>query len=548
MAPPSPFQTIPSAHMQTVLPGAQGRLPPPAVDRRRQSSGPGRRATSSGGRALPRYEPLQSAEPVRGGPFSSFAEPAAASPGPGRTWLLPCLGIGVVVVLCVGCAAAFFARSRAVGGPIGTFRELVLAKTTSSAPEATSLAPVAPVAVVAATSTTTAQAHEYDCNIEFANWRHGWSYSKKDWCCRNFDRGCPGSPTQAPFDCSIGFIKAWTPLKRRWCCEHEHLGCPPTTTTSTATTSTFNQTDTSEKKASHKASESFDCESGFAHRAQEWSKLKQRWCCEHKKLGCPAQSTLRPRSTTRERTSPRPQPSSTRHAPSKAPAPTTTPATTTRQTSTREATATLTSSTAVAATTTARTEGCDKICKFENRLASCRKRVAYSVKHQFPGKDDACAKAHKLLLDQCPICSDCPLADLRLRNDRCRAEHSSEGEGSSGTESSTKEERAASARAPETSTRASEVRKPAAHDKAELRPTTACKRLCSMDNRSTSCFEHVRRATKKLQPIRRHAVRSPCLVAHDLVLQQCPTCGECTAAGAGCGHAAGLRGTKRLEG
>lgn len=44
--------------------------------------------------------------------------------------------------------------------------------------------------VSASDTVVTAASVPFDCDAGFWNWQKGWSYAKKDYCCRNFQRGC----------------------------------------------------------------------------------------------------------------------------------------------------------------------------------------------------------------------------------------------------------------------------------------------------------------------------------------------------------------------
>lgn len=49
-----------------------------------------------------------------------------------------------------------------------------------------------------------------------------------------------------------------------WWCARCNRGCPTTTSTTPA----------------------YDCNAGFANWKSDWSRIKKRWCCEHKQRGC----------------------------------------------------------------------------------------------------------------------------------------------------------------------------------------------------------------------------------------------------------------------
>jgi len=74
----------------------------------------------------------------------------------------------------------------------------------------------------------------FNCADDFAEWKAGWSVSKKQWCCNIHGRGCPENgegyePAPASqYDCNSGFanwVKGWSVPKKTWCCQYAHKGC-----------------------------------------------------------------------------------------------------------------------------------------------------------------------------------------------------------------------------------------------------------------------------------------------------------------------------------
>eukprot|EP00435_Cladocopium_sp_Y103_P062890 s27_g24.t1 len=127
--------------------------------------------------------------------------------------------------------------------------------------------------------------HHFNCDVGFSNWYRGWSPRKKEWCCANEDRGCPGTwhghghahwhmeahaasmgkATGRIYDCNAGFsnwLHGWSESKQAWCCEKEHRGCAPHTCSGTSMSS--------------------------------WSDAKRDWCCSNFQKGCAA-TTLSPK-------------------------------------------------------------------------------------------------------------------------------------------------------------------------------------------------------------------------------------------------------------
>jgi len=97
----------------------------------------------------------------------------------------------------------------------------------------------------------------FNCDAGFDNWREGWSFPKKAWCCENKKRGC----VQAE-DCS-GEASAWSEPKTSWCCYHEKRGCKP------------------------KAGEPYNCTDGLQNWVTGWDLQKKAWCCLKRGAGCP---------------------------------------------------------------------------------------------------------------------------------------------------------------------------------------------------------------------------------------------------------------------
>lgn len=87
--------------------------------------------------------------------------------------------------------------------------------------------------------------HHFDCNAGYSNWYFGWSPKKKTWCCEDSNRGCPGTwhgsahlhihthvgqATGHIYDCDAGFsnwLHGWSDSKKSWCCDKFHVGCAP---------------------------------------------------------------------------------------------------------------------------------------------------------------------------------------------------------------------------------------------------------------------------------------------------------------------------------
>lgn len=65
----------------------------------------------------------------------------------------------------------------------------------------------------------------FDCTSGFTNWEVNWGETRKIWCCRNFNRGCPPPEGQDDHSCLIDDIAGWSAQERLWCCTHKGRGC-----------------------------------------------------------------------------------------------------------------------------------------------------------------------------------------------------------------------------------------------------------------------------------------------------------------------------------
>merc|ERR1711957_429153 len=84
----------------------------------------------------------------------------------------------------------------------------------------------------------------------------GWSTLKKDWCCKNENKGC-----ESEYDCDAGltnFETGWSQSKQYWCCKNHHKGCKTL---------------------------QFDCDAGLATWQHGWSPAKKEWCCTYRQKG-----------------------------------------------------------------------------------------------------------------------------------------------------------------------------------------------------------------------------------------------------------------------
>lgn len=56
--------------------------------------------------------------------------------------------------------------------------------------------------------------------------------------------------------------------------------------------------------------------------------------------------------------------------------------------------------------------GCDAICTYVGKSATCRVRVQWGASHRFLHQSDSCAQAHRMVQQECTICGGCGLVDV----------------------------------------------------------------------------------------------------------------------------------------
>jgi len=149
-----------------------------------------------------------------------------------------------------------------------------------------------------------------------------WSVTKREYCCRLYNNGCPDqfpSPPAATapvlFDCDAGFAnrrREWSLLKNVWCCQYVGKGCEssafapePASLTSTGAltnakspasgtfaTEPASLTSTGAPTSAHSLTGStwqhllpnFDCSDGSL--AARWPAAQKAWCCDYTGRGC----------------------------------------------------------------------------------------------------------------------------------------------------------------------------------------------------------------------------------------------------------------------
>jgi hypothetical protein len=140
-------------------------------------------------------------------------------------------------------------------------------------PPPTTLPPTTTLPPATTPSPTTSL--KYDCRHGDWHWGHGWSLSKRAWCCRHDGVGCPSTkaPLESNYDCSEGLSdweRSWSPSKRAWCCGAPGRGCPTSTT---------------------KKPDGYDCTIWWPKEQDKWPREKRAWCCKqpgNSDIRCPS--------------------------------------------------------------------------------------------------------------------------------------------------------------------------------------------------------------------------------------------------------------------
>jgi hypothetical protein len=202
---------------------------------------------------------------------------------------------------------------------------------------------------------------------------------------------------------------------------------------------------------------SFDCDEGTWNWKKGWSREKKAYCCDRTGTGC-ERPTAAPTQPPIILTTPCPHPHPTTHPPHR-PHP----------------------------------QGCDMKC----HDWSCKDRMIWQARTEFPNNPHACMLGYKKVLGQCPVCSACPLPTL-LQSNVCKV--------------------------PATT----------------LPPTTTppqlpsggsgCSAICASDGHSSTCADRI----KSVANTRYLSFTNKCSKALGQVLMQCGVCSGCSLAHSGC--------------
>jgi len=219
------------------------------------------------------------------------------------------------------------------------------------------------------------------------------------------------------------------------------------------------------------SAETYDCEDSYFDWKRAWSPEKKLWCCQHQHRGCVGTTA------------------------------------------------------AVTTVSPSASRGCDTICTYDTKNASCRTRIQFAAQYVLFLKKDACAISHVLVLEQCPGCSVCNLEEAG-----CVAQVASASLGPTTLPampfSAAEAQAAASLAVPAAPATAAA---PAEHSAAAA-PAAECEAACRHGGESLSCAKRVRRAAHG------HFAGRPkaCELAMGMVLQQCSACSTCPLASTNC--------------
>lgn len=157
------------------------------------------------------------------------------------------------------------------------------------------------------------------------------------------------STTAPPYDCNEGDPEDWAPGQTRWCCDREEIGCNVTTPPPPPELQQGDLVSTTAE---------FECNSGEDFLT--WNVTKRVFCCVHHKQGCP--------------TTPPPVPDPPLPDPA------------------------------------VPKEGCSSDCSFQGHLSTCSGHIQWAAELWYANTSNACLTAFGLLLQHCPSCSSCTIA------------------------------------------------------------------------------------------------------------------------------------------
>ena len=114
--------------------------------------------------------------------------------------------------------------------------------------------------------------HPFNCDAGLSNWRHGWSFGKKKWCCENKKVACgPASaPAQHPLVQVVHHVVHHLPAA--------HHGPRPV--------HVVQEVQQPVMYPAYHSNEPFHCYAGVKHWFTLWSKAKKHYCCTKSSVFC----------------------------------------------------------------------------------------------------------------------------------------------------------------------------------------------------------------------------------------------------------------------
>jgi len=375
----------------------------------------------------------------------------------------------------------------------------------------------------------TTKAPSFDCHSN----RQRWSSEQRSWCCAHRGHGCSSSEPVTtslvtPSDCEDHSRCNTTPSSSSPSASSRTIVVTSATTihsTQTSThrptvinvtsTSSISTTSTAKTTPTTTLTEPFDCMNGSPER---WSSNQTAWCCEQHPTSCDS-TTLTAAAT-----------------------PTTTIGGYNCSGDSDQAWSDATRRWCCKVHGHGCTE-CDVACLVQGFSATCRARIEWLEAHSLKEEDNACTRAHHIVLEECQTCLGCLAIDTcsAIANEtsphRCK-------EGDQATWSAAKRTWCCKSHdlgCPlTTSTSTTTTPKPydckhgASEDwrvekqawccKHESAGCTSCDKPCLVEGLTATCRD-------RIQWLEGHDLKSKedaCSQSHTTVLRQCPVCSSCT--------------------
>jgi len=259
----------------------------------------------------------------------------------------------------------------------------------------------------------------YDCDADYpdGDWEVSWSVGKRAYCCSTLQRACPGDNRMSGSSIPGGDDDD-EPLPD-WA-----LGATATETSTTASTAT--------------TLKAFDCKAGFARRETGWSDKKKTYCCEAFSVcgsnisttsSSPDMSTPAPMLQASEdgETTGRPPPGP--GEPPTVPEALSPPTEAAPSPPLAPPEATPLPPQAPLPVEMHAGPGCSKTCSFNGHDGTCLSHMQWAAKRYYSADGtEACRESHDMLVQSCPVCLACSLADLGCAGSAPAAPPSQEAE------------------------------------------------------------------------------------------------------------------------